>query len=211
MVLDFKTIKTAKKEPMLLIDTTGSMTEEAAEKSGIARLQVVGEMLPALITRLAAQDSAGAHEEGGGGIYTVTFADGRADEFGDLNEKNIQHFWDTRQWAGSTRIMPGYDRIHAHYREEFLNNDEVTEKPKLLLVIPTDGELKDERQFEEALARDADSQYVVIALIGHGRDYQQALGAYHRLEARFPNIKVLEMGGVTDGTTVAQTIMDMIS
>lgn len=201
MALDFATVKTAKTHPALLIATPSSMTEEASQGSGVTRLQVVGEMLPALITHLSSLRTVGS-----GGIYTVTFADRKADAFGVLTEENIEQFWASRQWAGTPTIMPGYERIHAHYAKAAGAPDE-----KLLLVIPIDGELKDEHDFEQALARDTDSQYVVIALIGHGRDYQHALTTYKRIESRFPNIKVVEMGGVTNGTQVAETIMEMIS
>ncbi len=210
ITLNIGTIKTVGKELMLLLDTTGSMTEPAALGSHTLRYQVIGEALDAIVTRLSAEDSQGAHEDGGGGIYTVTFAGGTADDFGDVNPHNLQHFWDTRQWRGSTSIMPGYLALRAHYKAEFLDNPEETNPPLLCMIVLTDGELKDEPTFEQALQQDAASEFVVIGVVGHGSEHDAALAAYQRLAQQYPNVAVMSFGGVTNGDTVAKTLLDLI-
>jgi len=217
MPLDIADVKDADTEPMLLLDTTGSMRGGASASSSVKKYQVVGNALYDLIEVLGSKDSAGENEAGGGGVYTVTFAGGRADDFGDVNvpnqergiKGNIQHFWDTRNWDGSTQIMPGYNAIQTHYTSEFLGK-EVT-PPKLLLVVITDGEATDEAMFERALAKNVENEFVVIAPIGHGSDYDAVVQQYTRLAEKYSNIGVVEMGGMSDGKAVAKRILDMIS
>ena len=209
MTLNISEVNSFEIEPMLLVDTTGSMTEPAADGSRKQRLAVVGEAIDGIVTALAAKDSQGEHEEGGGGVYTVTYAGGHADDYGDVNLSNLQHFFDTRRWNYNTQIMPGFNAIWAHYTKEFLSGEN-TDPPKLLLSILTDGELEDEPQFEQALVRHANDMFVVIGLVGFGRAHDTALAAYKNLAAQYSNIAVFSFDGVVNGQVIADKLLSMI-
>src|SRR5207245_4196390 len=73
------------KEPMLLLDTTGSMNYGSAANDPTPRKDVIREAISLIVERLAAADSQAAEEEEGGGLRTVTFADGQAHDLGDLH------------------------------------------------------------------------------------------------------------------------------
>ena len=66
------------REPIAIIDTSGSMDWPASESSQVKRREVVGEAMGMLVAALAAQDSqAAAEKEAGedkGGLLTFTFA-----------------------------------------------------------------------------------------------------------------------------------------
>src|SRR6476659_718553 len=94
------------KEPMLLLDTTGSMNYGSADNDPTPRKDVIREAISIIVERLGAEDSQAAEEEEGGGLRTVTFADGQARDIGDLNPDNLQEKWNHIRWAGGTRIMP---------------------------------------------------------------------------------------------------------
>src|SRR5258708_12243565 len=84
---------TQEKEPMLLLDTTGSMNYATAQNDPTPRKDTIREAISIIVSRLAAADSQAAHEEEGGGLRTITFADGQAHDIGDLNPDNLQHKW----------------------------------------------------------------------------------------------------------------------
>ncbi len=66
------------KEPMLLLDTTGSMNFGTAENDSTPRRDTIREAISIIVTRLAAADSQAGKEAEGGGLRTVTFADGQS-------------------------------------------------------------------------------------------------------------------------------------
>src|SRR6266851_2486639 len=97
------------KEPMLLLDTTGSMNYPSAINDQTPRKSVIREAISLIVEELAKEDSQAADEEEGGGLRTITFADGQAHDIGDLNPDNLQEKWSHIHWAGGTRIMPGFN------------------------------------------------------------------------------------------------------
>lgn len=208
-MLQISQIASYPKEPMLLLDTTGSMTERAAHDSNVQRAAVVGQAFSAIVDALAGEDSAGKEEEGGGGVFTVAFAGGRAVVLGDVNPGNMQHVWDGLQWSGSTYIMPGFNAVWNHYQEEFLSKGDDT-PPKLILAALTDGELSDEAAFEQALVSHANELFVVIGVVGYGRDHDSAVAAYQRLSRQYTNIAVIPFSSVTDGQAIADKLLAMI-
>src|SRR5215469_3943098 len=103
------------KEPMLLLDTTGSMNWATSETDTTPRKNTIREAISIIVSRLAAIDSQAAKEEGGGGLRTITFADGKAYDIEDLNPTNLQDKWNRIHWAGGTRIMPGFNMLLKTY------------------------------------------------------------------------------------------------
>lgn len=104
---DPTTAPVAGKEPMLLLDVTGSMNYAASESSSTARKTVIQEAISIVVEKLAQEDSEASHEESGGGLRTITFANGQAKDLEDLNPNNLRTKWERINWDGGTLIMPG--------------------------------------------------------------------------------------------------------
>lgn len=197
------------KEPMLLLDTTGSMNYPATEGGTTARNTVVREAIGLIVARLAEADSQAEHEEDGGGLRTVTFADGQAHDIGDLNPENLQKKWSRITWSGGTRIMPGFNMLLKTYTDEFGSRPQA-ERPLLLALVITDGEADDTEAFKNAVAKAAGSLYVALAIVGYGPEHDRALRAYQQVEAQNGHVKVLSFAGETDPETIANALLRMI-
>jgi hypothetical protein len=204
----FKTPDGVEKEPMLLLDTTGSMNDPTSEGSKIPRYETVKEAIKYIVEKLGEQDSQAVHEEEGGGLRTITFAGGEAEDIDDINLDNLQEKWDDIEWAGSTSIMPGWDELKDVYMEEF-GNREPADRPLLMGLVVTDGEADDLNEFAEALKDDHNS-YVVIALLGYGRDHDIALESFNRVANENPRVKVIPFGSKTSPKMIADTLLRMI-
>src|ERR1700733_1045681 len=84
--------KGVEKEPVALVDISGSMTWAVAANSDVQRRQVVGEAMGLLVKSLEDEDSQAAAEQSGGsdekgGLLVHLFSD-HAEELGDLNSSN---------------------------------------------------------------------------------------------------------------------------
>lgn len=197
------------KEPMLLLDITGSMNYPTSEHEKTPRKSTIREAISLIVAKLAAQDSQAAGEEEGGGLRTITFADGRAHDLGDLNPNNLAQKWNTIEWGGGTRIMPGFNLLLKTYTDEF-GNEPVADRPLLLALVITDGEAEDTEAFKTTIAKAAGSLYTVLAIIGYGAEHDKALHAYQQVEANNGHVKVLSFGGETDPETIAGALLRMI-
>lgn len=197
------------KEPMLLLDTTGSMNYGSAANDPTPRKDVIREAISIIVERLGAADSQAAEEEEGGGLRTVTFADGQAHDIGDLNPDNLREKWSHIRWAGGTRIMPGFNMLLKTYSDEF-GSEPLEERPMLLALVITDGEADDTEAFKNTVARAAGSMYVVLAIIGYGAEHDRALRAYQQVEAQNAHVKVLPFAGETDPEVIAGALFRMI-
>jgi hypothetical protein len=78
---------------MLLLDTTGSMLLDTSEADPTPRNDTVLAALKLLVPRLSELDAEAEHEEGGGGLRTVTFANGEAHDIEDINPDNMDKKW----------------------------------------------------------------------------------------------------------------------
>src|SRR5258708_38667171 len=76
------------KEPMLLLDTTGSMNFGTAENDSTPRRDTIREAISIIVTRLAAADSQAGEEAEGGGVRHAARADGQGDGNVDLHPNN---------------------------------------------------------------------------------------------------------------------------
>lgn len=203
------------KEPMLLLDTTGSMSYAAAEGSTIERRQVIGEAIGRIVEVLGAEDSQAAkeHESGdeeAGGLMTVTFAGGSAEEIGDLNPGNLRQKWGAIRWGGGTVIMPGWEKLVDTYLEEFGEVPKL-DRPHLLALVITDGEANDTDQFAQTLAQAKGGVYVCIAILGYGQEHDRALQVYKQIAAQNDHVRVVTFGSETDPNTIADGLLSMIS
>lgn len=198
------------KEPMLLLDTTGSMNYPTSANDQTPRKDTIREAISLIVDALATEDSQAAHEEGGGGLRTVTFANGEAEDIEDLNPGNLQEKWNEIRWAGGTRIMPGWNTLIDTYQDEFgqLPPDQ---RPLLLALVITDGEADDTDQFAQAIAGAAGGVYIAIALIGYGAEHDRALAAYRHIEAHNAHLKVLTFASETNPQVIADALLRMIA
>ena len=110
------------KEPMLLLDRTGSMNWPTSADNNTPRKDTIHEAIGAIVAALAAHDSQAGHEEAGqddegGGLRTVTFAGKTATDIGDLNPGNLRQKWNQIHFAGTTWICPGWQELKAVYHE----------------------------------------------------------------------------------------------
>lgn len=197
------------KEPMLLLDTTGSMNYSSADNDPTPRKDVIREAISLIVQRLAAADSQAEDEEEGGGLRTVTFADGQAHDIGDLNPNNLREKWNQIRWRGGTRIMPGFNLLLKTYTDEF-GSRPLDDRPLLLALVITDGEADDTAAFRDIVNRAAGNMYIVLAVIGHGAEHDMALKAYQQVEAQNGHVKVLPFAGETDPTVIANALFRMI-
>lgn len=202
-------------EPMLLLDTSGSMTWPAAEGSKVSRQQVVGEAIGKIVEALAAKDSQAEHERAGGadeaeigGLMTVGFAD-RATDYDDLNPANLAAKWASIQWGGRTHIVAGWERLTDIYVEEFGDRPK-QDRPHLLALIVTDGEAQDGDAFAKILAQQGGHTYVVVAVVGFGDDHDRTLGQYRAIEASNGNVRVVTFDSVTNPATISGSLLALI-
>jgi hypothetical protein len=197
------------KEPMLLLDTTGSMNYPTSESESTPRKDTIKEAIGLIVSALAAEDSQSGKEEGGGGLRTVTFAGGTANDLDDLNPGNLDQKWHGIHWAGGTRIMPGLNKLVEVYNEEF-GSRPAADRPLLMALVITDGEADDTDQFARAVAQAAGGVYFALAIIGYGPEHDAALRQYKTIEAQNAHVKVLPFAAETDPSVIARGLLKMI-
>ena len=203
-------IPDVEKEPMLLLDTTGSMNYPTSATDQTPRRDTIREAIGLVVEALAAEDSQAGHEEEGGGLRTVTFADGQAHDIGDLNPANIGQKWANIRWAGGTRVLPGWNKLIDTYQDEF-GQQPPAERPLLLGLVITDGEADDTDRFAQAISGAAGGVYIVVALIGYGSEHDRALSAYRRIEETNAHVKVVTFASETNPQTIADALLRMIA
>jgi hypothetical protein len=197
------------KEPMLLLDTTGSMNYPTSENDNTPRKDTIKEAIGLIVSELAAEDSQAAGEEEGGGLRTVTFAGGNAEDIGDLNPTNLAQKWAQIRWAGGTRIMPGLNMLIKVYNDEF-GSEPPAERPLLMALVITDGEADDADQFGRAVAQAAGGVYFALAIIGYGAEHDAALRQYKAIEQQNAHVRVLPFAAETDPNVIARALLKMI-
>jgi len=203
-------IPNVEKEPMLLLDTTGSMNYPTSEHDQTARKDTIREAISLVVESLAAEDSQAGEEEEGGGLRTVTFADGRAQDIGDLNPANLAQKWAQIRWAGGTRILPGWNTLIDTYQDEF-GQEPPEQRPLLLALVITDGEADDTDRFAQAIAGASGGVYIVVALIGYGAEHDRAMAAYQRIRESNAHVSVVTFAGETNPQTIADALLRMIA
>lgn len=197
------------KEPMLLLDTTGSMNYPAEESGQVKRREVIQEAIKIIVAELAQEDTQAAHEEEGGGLRTVTFAGGDAYDIEDLNPNNLHDKWSQIRWGGGTYIMPGLQKLLEVYKDEF-GSRPPNERPTLMALVITDGEAEDTNEFARAISQVGGSMYVALAIVGFGDEHDRALRAYQQIEAQNKHVRTISFGSETDPQTIARALLRMI-
>lgn len=198
------------KEPMLLLDTTGSMNYGTSEADNTPRKDTIKEAIGIIVAQLAAEDSQAAKEEEGGGLRVVTFAGGNAFDIGDINPNNLEQKWSAIRWAGGTRIMPGLNKLIEVYNEEF-GSEPPAERPLLMALVITDGEADDADQFGRAVAQASGGVYFALAIIGYGPEHDAAIRQYKAVEEKNAHVRVLPFAAETDPAVIARALLKMIA
>ncbi len=197
------------KEPMLLLDVTGSMNYASSENDTTPRRDTIKEAIGLIVATLAKEDSQAGHEEEGGGLRTVVFAGGQAQDIGDLNPGNLDQRWHQIRWAGGTRIIPGWNKLIETYTEEF-GQTPPAQRPLLMALVITDGEADDSDAFARAIQKASGGVYVTLAIIGYGPEHDAAMRSYQQIEAQNAHVKVLPFAAETDPQVIARALLKMI-
>lgn len=202
------------KEPVALIDTSGSMSWPVADGSDVRRMDVVGEAMGLLVKNLEDQDSQAAAEQAAGddehgGLLVHLFSD-HATELGDLNSANWRQKWDSIRWGGGTRIMSAWQAAQDDYLEEF-GDVPALDRPALLTLVITDGEAQDGAEFAQVLEQAGAQRKFCVAVLGFGPDHDRTLAAYKAVEARNgKHVRVVTFGGETDPASIAGDLITLI-
>lgn len=200
------------REPIAIIDTSGSMDWPASEASPVKRREVVGEAMGMLVSALAAQDAQAAQEkaagEDKGGLLTFTFAS-EASELGDLSPENWRQKWDSIRWGGGTTIMPAWALAEEAYLEEF-GETPALDRPALLTLVITDGEAQDAAEFTKVLEQAKTGRYFCVAVVGYGPDHDRTLSAYQNVAAVNQHVRVVTFGGETNPQTIADGLISLV-
>jgi len=202
------------KEPIALVDTSGSMSWPVADGSSVRRMDVVGEAMGILVKYLETEDSQAAAEQAGGdddkgGLLVHLFSD-HATELGDLNSANWRDKWAGIRWGGGTRIMSAWQAAEQDYLEEF-GDTPALDRPVLLALVITDGEAQDADQFEQVLAQAGPQRKFCVAVLGFGPDHDATLAAYKAVEAKNgKHVRVVTFGGEDDPAAIAQDLITLI-
>jgi hypothetical protein len=206
--------KGVEKEPVALVDISGSMTWAVAAGSSVQRREVVGEAMGLLVKALEDEDSQAADEQADGsdekgGLLVHLFSD-HTEELGDLNSSNWRKKWDSVRWGGGTRIMPAWEAAQADYLEEF-GEVPALDRPVLLVLVITDGEASDWDEFSAVLAQANATRKFCVAIVGHGEDHDRTLAAYKAVEAKNGrNVRVVTFGGETDPASIANDLILLV-
>ncbi len=200
------------KEPMLLLDTSGSMTWGVAEGSAPSRRDVIGEAIGRLVEVLGAQDSQAEAEaaagEDAGGLMTIVFSD-HAESLDDLSTANWKRKWDQIQWGGGTEIMPGWSLLVDTFLEEFGERPK-QDRPALLALVITDGEARDAGEFAAEIAKLKGTTYVCVAVLGFGSDHDATMASYGEIAAANNHVRVVSFGGQDDPKAIADDLLSLL-
>lgn len=202
------------REPIALIDISGSMSWPVADGSTVQRREVVGEAMGILVKHLEGEDARAAAEQAAGsdekgGLLVHLFSD-HTEELGDLNSSNWRAKWASIRWGGGTCIMPGWEAAQESYMEEF-GEVPALDRPVLLVLVITDGEASDWEQFSKVLDQANSARKFCVAIVGHGADHDRTLAAYKAAEARNGrNVRVVTFGGETDPASIANDLILLV-
>jgi len=150
-----------------------------------------------------------AEEKGEGGLRTITFAGGVAQDIGDLTPQNLKLKWEKIEWGGGTRIVPGWMLLHDVFMDEF-GDMKASLRPFVIALVITDGEAEDTERFAKDLQRVHGYVFVVVAIIGFGKEHDLAFKSYKTIEAANDHVKVITLASETNPQEIATTLLKMI-
>jgi len=217
-VAPFVTTGIRDREPMLMLDSTGSMNFATSKTVSTPRMETVREALGLLVSALEGQDSQAAaeHTQGIaadeiGGLRTITFSGHDAVDNGDINSENLGRKWPEIKFQGGTYILPGWQRVQQVFHSEF-GQLPLDQQPLVMLVIITDGAALDMKEFVHLLTNQLPSNFLItFALIGYDHEYLKAVAEYTTLAQHHPaQIRVIPFGAETDPSRISDSLLGML-
>lgn len=199
---------TIRKEPAAIIDVTGSMRETVTSGSMMSKAALTEQIMRILVHDLGIHDTQGTDEEGGGGLLTVSFADGTASEVGDLNDANFDQKWGRIRWGGGTYITPAFEMVEENFKEEFGHLPENV-RPTLALGIITDGALSDLSAATNWLRNVSGSTYAYVVVVGSGIEHDKAVKQWQTIAEQNKHVKVEAALQSTDAHAIAAGLLQM--
>jgi len=207
------------KWPIILLDTSTSMTLECQANNPKPRNQLVYETVWQIAQMLIPYDTIDNNPKKFKeltpqqasrlkGIPLITFnsKEGGVDRE-LLHLPNFVEEWKKIDWDGRTKIMDGWNKMCEIYDSKFSDWDPY-DKPLLLALIITDGELEDGQEFEKQLRHVKGTMFVEVAVIGYGKDHDKALQHYEKIAKKYSHIRVTDF---TDGTDPADIVKQLLS
>ena len=206
----FRIAPNIEKEPMLLLDITASMNAPIGRRNETPRLDIVKEAIKLLVDQLhhLNKNKPMNKRRTEGGLRTITFAGGQANDMNLLTPSNFEPRWKGINWEGNTRIMPGWRLLEKAFTRDF-GHRAVQERPVMLALVVTDGEALDIEEFERTLAQDKNA-YVVICIVGYGEDHDSALSQFTIISKTNDRLKVIPLKGADDAPLIAGTLLSMV-
>jgi len=201
--------KEQSRKPMLLLDVTASMNYPTSEKDETPRRETIHKSIAHIVTSLSENASQSEEKKGRGGLRTITFAGGVAQDIGDLTPQNLKHKWEKIEWGGGTRIVPGWMLLHDVFMDDF-GDLKASRRPLVIALVITDGEAEDTERFAKDLQRVHGYVFVVVAIIGFGKEHDMAFEAYKTIEAANDHVKVITLASETTPQEIATTLLKMI-
>ncbi len=227
------------KFPIVVLDTTGSMAfETVSTSSTILKKDLAKEILRSCVARLLKltdfseptmidgreiKVASGLPIGPGGpimpsapqqvtrtGVHVITFngTDGARDMF--FTDGNFDVLWETITWRGQTIIMDGWRLMLKTYQDRFAVKSDVMH-PLLLGMIITDGVLRDGREFEQHLKASRGREFFEVAVVGHGKDHDEACDHYKEIARVNPHVRFSPFTGVEDADVVVDQLVSMIN
>lgn len=203
-------------EPMLMLDTTGSMEDTTSLNGTIKRKDIAYWIIKGIVTELTKLDSAAQkqEEEEGGGLKTTLFARDNVVDFGDINPQNLDDKWRRIRWGGGTTILPGWKNLMGNYQREF-RGVPIDEQPLQLITIVTDGEAEDLEEFAKKLETEEDA-YVTVVVLGYFNPYYdiksdphtRVINAFNALAAKNNRVRIIDATSSIDHSTICAAVLE---
>jgi len=113
------------------------------------------------------------------------------------------------QFHGSTHIMDGWGKMLQTYQNSFTEQPQ-TNWPLLLVLILTDGEIQDQKEFEHHLKHVHGRAFVEIAVVGYGEDHDRALTHYRHIARHHPHVRCTAFTSEVNPQTIALQLVSLI-
>lgn len=203
-----------KKEPIQIIDVSGSNAEPASPDSPMTKQELLIVAIPLCTTAFAKEDTQAAAEAGTnkGGVrsyaadYEEAFTgwDPKEAEFddsrdlGDLHEGNAREKLTRAFRGGTTYLMPAFHAAEKAFAKEFPAGGCVME-----IILWTDGKADDAAKVEKWIEDMAGPKCVVcVAIVGYDepgdKRHEHAVAHYRKLAQDSPYVSFVALTGVSD-------------
>jgi hypothetical protein len=96
------------------------------------------------------------------------------------------------------------------YGEEF-STTALADRPKLLLLVITDGEAEDTDEFVQKLTQMSGGMYTEIAIVGYGAEHDRALRAYQQVATHNAHVRITNFNSETNPQVIADALLGMMA